>query len=215
MRSSPHPNPINLNPSRIMKNPESEPSRPVYDLLSDLVKAVVTQPEKVSIRHTVHGPLDAFTVKVDKEDIRRVIGARGKHFKALEYIVQSACKVLNREGHLIVDEDTAVPPPSGASARVFSLRQGRPFTAVGGLLTRVVCVFVSNPNDFTIEQSDLGTTHIFELKVNAAVYSALYGDTTQFEYGADGRNIGTIKNLFDAISKNHGKLVRIVLTKRG
>jgi len=186
----------------------------VHGLLSDLVKAVVKQPEKVVIKHTAHGPLDAFGVKVDPDDIRRVIGAKGKHFKALQHIAICACKMLNREGFIAVEEETVQRPPAQTSERVFVLNQGRSFAPVRGLLERAIGVFVPNPKDFTIEETSMGTTHIFHVRANASAFNSLTGETAIFDYGPDGVNIGAIKNLFDAISKNHGKIVKIILSKQ-
>ena len=198
-----------------MNNPESEKSSAINDLLTDLVKAVVRQPEKVQIQHTIHGNLDAFAVRVDQDDVRRVIGSKGKHFKALQHLILAACQSLGREGYLAVKEDAPVAVLPKPTERVFPLERGRPFDPVRGLLGRVVSIFVPNASDFTIADTDMGTGHIFEIKVNAAVHARLLGETAVFEYGPDGANIGAIKNLFDAISKNHGKIVKITLTKRG
>lgn len=197
-----------------MKTPESEISSAIYTLAVDLVKAVVKLPDSVAVEHSIHGNLDAFAVRVDQGDVRRVIGSRGKHFKALQHVVVSACKALGREGFFAVKEDAVVRPAPNLE-RVFPLDRGRPFAPVRGLLERVVGVFVTNPKDFSIEDKDFGSGHLFEIKVNSVAYSQIMGETIVFDYGPDGSNIGMIKNLFDAIGKNHGKLVKIVLTKTG
>jgi len=197
-----------------MNTPESEIRSAIHNLAVDLVKAVVKNPSSVVVEHSIHGNLDAFAVRVDPDDVRRVIGSRGKHFKSLQHVIVSACKALGREGFFAVKEDVMVRPVPTLS-RVFPLDSGRPFDPVRGLLERVIGVFLSNPKDFSIVDKDFGSGHLFEIKVNSATYPQIMGETIVFDYGPDGANIGMIKNLFDAIGKNHGKLVKIVLTKIG
>lgn len=196
-------------------NNESESIRELHSLVEALVKAVVKHPDEVKLRNSVHGQLAVFGAEVAQDDVRRVIGAKGKHVKALQVIVKSLCDVINKEGEFaVVEERTTPPAPSAGPSRQFPLLAGRDFKPVKALLERTCKAIANSPNDVEVIETPMGQRHIFEIKANASAYHRLFGPTVTYEYGEDGLILGSIKNLFDAIGKNHGKLVMIVMTKK-
>lgn len=195
--------------------PDSIVASEIAEVLESLVKCVVTQPSSVKVGHSVHGNLIALIVKTDQNDVRRVIGAKGKHFKALQGIVASLAKQVDFEAHLAVD-DKGPPPPAGAPApKIFSLGQynQQGFERVKVLLSKLVSMFLSSPNVFEVISTDIANTTIFEIRVKADEYQAIYGTEVPFDYGNDGHIIGAIKNIFDGIGKNHGRIIRISLNR--
>ena len=195
-------------------DPEMTLIAPIAEILKELVQGVVTMPAAVSVKSSCHGNLVALQVKTDPDDVRRVIGAKGKHFKALETIVRTLSLMIQREAHLAVD-DKGPPAPGVTAQKSFALGKTRDFSHVSKLLERTCAMFASNPNDVSVVSTDMGTTAIFEVKVKADSYAAVYGAPANFEYGPDGATIGAIKNIFDGIGKNHGRVIRIALTKLG
>lgn len=183
-------------------------------LLADLVKCVVTRPDEVKVAHSIHGPLVAFVIRTDQEDVRRVIGARGKHFKALEAIMGGLLSRMGRESHLTLDEKG--PPPNATRTKTTLMGQYnvRNFEQVKTLLKRVAGAFVLKPQEVGLISTDIANTTILELSVDKTDHPLIYGNEAQFEYGPDGNIIGAIKNIFDGIGKNHGRQVRIVLNQK-
>lgn len=194
-----------------------DPAVEVKSLLEALVKAVVTSPDKASVHHSVHGSLIAFGIEVDREDVRRVIGAKGKHVKALTIIAKTLCESVGMTADLTVIEDEAPPAKTDVAERVNPLVGGKnkDFSRVKALLERTVTSIANSPSDVSVTERPLGMNkHILEIIANEPAYRRLYGTTTQFEYGEDGLILGSIKNIFDAIAKNHGKLLMTVMTKK-
>lgn len=184
----------------------------ISKLLEQLVKAVVQKPEAVKIKHSTHGPLAAFVISTDPGDVRRVIGAKGKHFKALKLIISSLTSLIGREAHIEVEDKG--PPIGESPMRTSAFVKPRDLAPVEKLLNKTISMFLDQPGACTISTTEVGTTMIFEVKVNSeANHARIYGPLMSFEYGADGAIIGSIKNLFDGIGKNHGRLIRIVLSQ--
>jgi hypothetical protein len=67
--------------------------------------------------------------------------------------------------------------------------------------------------DVTITTKEVGTMVIAEVRIRAADYPLLYGKDATFDYGTDGHIIGAIKNFFDGVAKNHGRVIRIAVKK--
>jgi len=191
--------------------PETNEIIEIRSILTALVMSIVTHPENVKVESSEHGPLVAFRIRTEQEDVRRVIGTRGKHYKALEGIAASLCKLIDRESHIIVDDKG--PPPNVAPVKgfVYSRVDTQKFDKVQPLLRRVISPFLLNPDSMDIDSSEIGTTTIFVVKVKAEDYPQVYGPEIQFDYGTDGAIIGAIKNIFDGIGKNHGRIIRVVL----
>lgn len=185
----------------------------VQEILTDIVKSVVTRPDRVSVHSSIHGPLVAFVIKTEQIDVRRVIGSKGKHFKAMETIVQALMRIMDREAHLTVDEKG--PPPVAAHNKPFSLGATRPdgVRNVVDLLRRVIGPFLQIPEAMDVISTNLGTTTILELRVKESDYPLIYGTETVFDYGPDGHLIGSIKNIFDGIGKNNGRIIRITVNR--
>ena len=67
------------------------------DLISDIVKALVDQPEQVTVTETEGGNTVVLEVKVAKSDMGKVIGKRGRHADAIRTILSAAAgKVRKR-----------------------------------------------------------------------------------------------------------------------
>jgi predicted RNA-binding protein YlqC (UPF0109 family) len=67
------------------------------DLISDMVKALVDQPEQVMVTETEGGNTVVLEVKVAKSDMGKVIGKRGRHADAIRTILSAAAgKVRKR-----------------------------------------------------------------------------------------------------------------------
>jgi len=182
------------------------------DMLLSLVRGVVVKPKEVSITQSVHGPLVAFIIKTAPDDIPRVIGAKGKHFRALEAIIGNLAKQINRESHISIDESGPRNVTGGAKALSFS--QPKDMAPVEALLKKTVEMFMDRPDSAKVIRTDIGNTTIFEVRVNEDNLDKITGAPSRFDYGEDGIVIGSIKNLFDGIGKNHGRLIRVVLSKK-
>jgi predicted RNA-binding protein YlqC (UPF0109 family) len=67
------------------------------DLISDIVKALVDQPEQVTVTETEGGNTVVLELKVAKSDMGKVIGKRGRHADAIRTILSAAAgKVRKR-----------------------------------------------------------------------------------------------------------------------
>lgn len=197
-------------------NPVSVTGQPPLDaiaaILTDIVKAVVRRPDAVKVTQSVHGPIAAFVIKTDQEDVRRVIGQKGKHFKAMSIIIDHMAKRHGFEGHLVVDEKG--PPVLPPTIKAFSYSSYDPakFETVRSLLFRIFQQFATDHSKLGVVMSEVGSTVVFQVNVAREDYQLVYGPEMMFEYGRDGAIIGSIKNLFDGIGKNHGRIIRIAAT---
>jgi predicted RNA-binding protein YlqC (UPF0109 family) len=195
-------------------NESDKPLDEIADVLTDLVKAVVRNPDGVKVSHLVRGSLVAYVIKTDQDDVRRVIGSKGKHFRALETLVREATKRLGRESHLAIDEKA---PPPGVAPRKESVSLGefnaKRFKDMKDLLSRTIALLVGHKPE--LSSDEVGTLSIFEVKVKAADYKAVYGVDAPFDEGriTDGHIIGAIKNFFDGIGKNNGRVIKLTLTQ--
>lgn len=189
----------------------------IQAVLLDLVKSAVTKPESARVSNAVVGNSVTFAIKTDPLDGGRVIGSKGKHFKALEVIVKESVRKLGPApgavGHLSIDEK---PFKAGGAAgeKISALGDysAKRFKNVPELLMRLVSVLVDDPSKVDVTVTNLGLTSIMEVKVAAADYDAVYGKPVVFDLETDGHVIGSIKNLFDGIGKNNGKIIKLVVT---
>lgn len=180
------------------------------DMLGSLVKGVVSKPDEVTILQSSHGPLVAFIIKTAPQDVPRVIGAKGKHFRALEAIIGNLAKKIGRETHLSIDESG----PRNPGQKILAFGIQKDLAPVEALMRKTVAMFMDRPDAAIITRTDLDTkTTVLHIKIDEENYDSIIGPETSFEYGVDGLIIGSIKNLFDGIGKNHGRLIRVVLSK--
>lgn len=186
----------------------------IHAVMTDLVRNIVRNPASVSVIRKDVSLLTVFSVKTDQDDVRRVIGAKGKHFDALKTIVGAMLKRAGRESHVVMDES----PDAGV--RVLK-KEGplgsfnpRKFKDASKLLKSVVVQCVHEPERVEVTSTDFGATSVLEIKIKASDFDALRGDReVDFEYGPDGELIGSIKNLFDGIVKNNGRRLKLTVTK--
>ena len=66
------------------------------DLISDIVKALVDQPDQVLVTETEGGNTVVLELKVAKSDIGKVIGKRGRHADAIRTILSAAAGKLRK-----------------------------------------------------------------------------------------------------------------------
>lgn len=196
-----------------MKTTEPDPISDIEGVITELIRAVVRNPDGVKISHVEQGPLVAYVIKTDQPDVSRVLGKLGKHFKAMEVIVAEALRKIGRESHLVIDEKSPPLAPQAQKNFQFGAYNAKKFKGVKELLKRVALLYVRSPKDVDVITNDVNNTTLVELKINAADYPALYGRDATFEYGTDGHLIGAIKNFFDGIGKNNGRVIRIVVNK--
>jgi predicted RNA-binding protein YlqC (UPF0109 family) len=184
--------------------------------LNDAIKSVVKKsPARANAIMSVHGPLVVFVIRTDPDDARWIFGRQGKHFKALRTLLAQMVARDGMEVDLIFDEKvTAVPPPRPNSAEPFSQPAPKKISKLHELITRMVSMCVDNRDALSIKSTDLNSTVIFEIKVAPADYQNVYGRPITTEDGfPTGATIEAFKNIFDALGKNFGRLIRIVLTK--
>ena len=60
------------------------------DLISDIVKALVDQPEQVSVTEVEGGHTVVLELSVAKSDMGKVIGKQGRHAQAIRTILSAA-----------------------------------------------------------------------------------------------------------------------------
>lgn len=186
----------------------------IGDLLLQLIKAVVTIPNAVTVKHSSIGPLAVFVIKSHPSDVRRIIGGQGKRIRAFTEIVNSLARQIGREAQLTIDESCNGQSFQMQRSSPFADAQTKDFSAITALLTRTVTMFADSPRSVQVIYTAPEGTNIavFEVKVKMGSYAAIYGQPGNFDYGPDGSTIGSIKNIFDGIGKNHGRVVRIVMT---
>ena len=70
------------------------------DLISDIVKALVDQPDQVTVTETEGGNTVVLELKVAKSDMGKVIGKRGRNALALRTILSAASGKV-RKGYVL------------------------------------------------------------------------------------------------------------------
>ncbi len=187
------------------KNTRS-PGSNVADLMAALIKAIVVDPCAVNVDHTDFGKLAVLSVRTAKPDFRRVVGADGRHLRALGVIASAILGRSGIEAHLVLDEEN---PPTFLSPNSSGPKG---IHAVTALLVRVLKAIVSKPDAIEINAKAFGSSFVLGIRVAACDFAAVYGSRVEaFKYGDDGVVIGSVKNLFDAISKQSGCHLRLAL----
>ncbi len=69
---------------------ETERGNGMKDLISDIVKALVDQPEQVTVTEIETGHTVILELSVAKSDMGKVIGKRGRHADAIRTILSAA-----------------------------------------------------------------------------------------------------------------------------
>ena len=186
----------------------------ILGVLNDTIKAVVKEnPSAARATMSVHGPLVVFVVKTDPEDARWVFGRGGKHFKALHLLLRRMLAREGMEADLHYDEKETPHQPR-QSQQPFVPRAPKKFSTLEDLVRRIVTLCVEKKEEVDVKSTDLGSAAIFEIDVANSDRHSVYGEQMTTEDGfATGANIEAIKNIFDAVGKNFGCRVRIILTK--
>lgn len=185
----------------------------IGEILDEIVKSVVKYPEKAGATMSEHGSLVAFVIKADKEDVRRVVGKSGKHIRALTQLANAMSRRYGKESHVMIDEKS--PPIAPAPNLAFTYEEYDPvkFDRVRSLLHRIFNMLVIHRDAIAVVAGNVSTTTILEVNVKTEDYPLIYGPEADFDYGRDGLIIGSIKNIFDGIGKNHGRVIRLVVNK--
>jgi hypothetical protein len=85
----------------------------MLDLLTTVVRRLVTQPDAVRIREVRTDDLSLFEVQVAKADLGRVIGKSGRTANALRVLMVAIAALEHRKVTIeIVDRDVGVSGPS-------------------------------------------------------------------------------------------------------
>ena len=197
------------NPEESEVESSLEETNHLESVITDLVESIVGAPDQVAVTGHVVGALVTFSVKTKQDDVRRVIGQKGKHFKAINIIAAEAGRRFGMEAHVAIDEELPASPVPTVKGFALGGYNEKKFKGVEALLRRVISLFVTY--DVTITTKEIGTTVMAEVRIRAADYPLLYGKNETFDYGTDGHIIGAIKNFFDGVAKNHGRVIRIAV----
>lgn len=186
----------------------------VTDVLTDIVKSVVKDPAKAGVKSMVHGALVAFVIKVDQEDVRRVVGKQGKHFKAISLLASEAMRLLGSEAHVAIDEKTPPRSELGSLNEVYGFGDYggvKKFKNLSLLIKRTVAMFCEDKDKVTVKVADIALTSLLDVTVTKADYPNVYGKTIDLDGNPDGHIINAVKNIFDGIGKNNGRVIKIVV----
>ena len=74
------------------------------DLISDIVKALVDQPEQVTVTEIETGNTVILELSVAKNDMGKVIGKRGRHADAIRTILSAAAGKVRKRNLLEIVE---------------------------------------------------------------------------------------------------------------
>ena len=66
------------------------------DLISDIVKALVDQPDQVMVTETEGGNTVVLEIKVAKSDMGKIIGKQGRNAQAIRTILSAASGKLRK-----------------------------------------------------------------------------------------------------------------------
>ena len=66
------------------------------DLISDIVKALVDQPDQVTVTETEGGDTVVLEIKVAKSDMGKIIGKQGRNAQAIRTILSAASGKLRK-----------------------------------------------------------------------------------------------------------------------
>ncbi|MGL5693547.1 MAG: KH domain-containing protein [Peptostreptococcaceae bacterium] len=67
------------------------------ELVLDIAKALVDNPDEVMIEETVKGEEIVLTLKVSQDDMGKVIGKQGRIAKAIRTVIRSAANRENKK----------------------------------------------------------------------------------------------------------------------
>ena len=188
-------------------------------IFDGLVKASVQHPEAASARAFLHGDQLTVGIRTAQSDTRRIVGKEGKNIDALKTVLNEMIKGFGLEGNIATHDTGPRPPPSGTRAFSLGAYDHEKFAGLKNLLERTINPFVEDFDSLEVSVDEIGTTAIFEIKVNALDLPKIYGTPILFDHGAsgikktDGHLIGALKRVFDGIGKNQGRVIKITLTQ--
>lgn len=82
---------------------EAGPS--LFDLVDFLARNLVLRPESVTVNQTLTDEQTTFELRVDKEDLGRVIGKQGRTAKSLRTILNAAASRVQQKASLEIIEE--------------------------------------------------------------------------------------------------------------
>ena len=71
------------------------------DLITDIIKALVDQPEEVSVNEIEGDQVIVLEVKVAKADMGKVIGKRGRNAQAIRTILSAASGKMRDKNYML------------------------------------------------------------------------------------------------------------------
>ena len=74
-------------------------------LLESMAKALVDEPQEVSVNEVSGESTTVFELKVSKSDLGKIIGKQGRTAKSLRTILSAAATKMNKRTHLDIIED--------------------------------------------------------------------------------------------------------------
>lgn len=121
-------------------------------ILTDLIQEFVLRPEQIEVRTAVAGHAAFLTVQANPSDVRRIIGAKGAHFRALKEI----CKAItSKTGHSVMLNHLPFEESQPDRYPKFKLNRNWPVQKISDLLQRAAKACLLNDDMVAVEAKDL------------------------------------------------------------
>lgn len=88
-----------------MRDPLGPAVMPLKDLVEHLARALVDRPDAVNVREVESGPTTVLELRVDRDDLGKVIGKRGSTARAMRQILATASAKRRRRAVLNIVEE--------------------------------------------------------------------------------------------------------------
>ena len=83
----------------------NEPEVSLFDLVDFLARNLVLHPDDVAVKQNVTDQLTSFELRVNKDDLGRVIGKQGRTAKSLRTILNAAASRIQQKASLEIVEE--------------------------------------------------------------------------------------------------------------
>lgn len=174
-------------------------------LLYHLIREMVDHPEDVLIRQTDAGRRMVFEVYAHRDDVRKVIGTRGRHVDAVRTILTGIAAKADRTVLVDLIEPHVKRPdelPLPMDHILTSIE--KPERRIAEMLLRLVRALVTRPDDAAVQVTSGAQVAILTLELADCDISRVIG--------RKGRTITALRDLVHALCGRHGRtcLVDIV-----